>query len=640
MKNKIMLLSAFVVTIGTTIAQNNLPGLPVKNTAAEKPATEAVELNPESTITITPRGGAVWSDDFSDESNWVAAGPSGANPPEFGWSIGATTNSWYTGFNANMGTTGTFARFRNGNTTVFVEDGPFTLTYDGTIDLTGVPVPHLEFFQYGARFITLQAVQISLDGITWVTVKDNNDIAPLTNTGGAVYPRPMFRRVNLAPYLSGDISQVRVRLFWNGAQNGPNMNYIDYGWYVDDIQIVPGDDNDMTLDRRFAYLTGQLGYMHTKVPVSQVPTNGSLKIEFRADVTNNGLDTQNAYLNATTSGYAGDGTAKTIVSTQNDSLFIIGAPAFTVPATVGVYNFTLTVMSDNELTSTDDDVASFPFEVTPQSGGVMASDFFTGAAASMTGGFTGWADPSGDPSIGTWYEIFQNTTGAFSIGGVDVGIANITGTGQNDYIGNTVYAQIWRFDPVIEDYAFLGITAEYEIKAADFGKTVRLYFDENCISVNAGDDIAVMASFSEAAPVPVAFAGESLAGTTIGMDGANFVSLSPTVAGGPFVRVPVVRPVFTCFVGLENETINAGEVVVYPNPASETANVQMTLNGEEDVIIVVRDLTGKTIQTINAGKLTAGAHNIAMNLEGVAQGMYTVTISAGTSTITQKMIVK
>ncbi len=635
-----MLLSAFVVAIGTTIAQNNLPGLPVKNAAAEKPATEAVELKPENTIAVTPKGGAVWSDDFSEAGNWVAAGPVGANPPEFGWSIGATTNSWYTGFNATMGTTGTFARFRNGTTTTFVEDGPFTLTYDGTIDLTGVSVPHLEFFQYGARFITLQAVQISLDGITWVTVKDNDDIAPLTSTGGSVYPRPMFRRANLAPYLSGDISQVRVRLFWNGAQNGPAMNYIDYGWYIDDIQIVPGDENDMTLDRRFAYLTGQFGYMHTKVPVSQVPTNSSLKIEFRADVTNNGVETQNAYLNATTSGYAGDGTSKTVVSTQNDSLFIVGAPAYTVEPTVGVYNFTLTVMSDNELTNTDDDVASFPFEVTAQSGGVMASDFFTGAAASMTGGFTGWADPSGDPSIGTWYEIFQNTTGAFSIGAVDVGVANIAAGSQAEYIGNTLYAQIWRFDPIIEDFQFLGITAEHVIVAGNFGKTVRLYFDENCINVNAGDDIVVMASFSESSPVPVAFAGESLAGTTIGMDGATFVTLSPTVVGGPYVRVPVVRPVFTCFVGLENETINEGDVVVYPNPASETANVQMTLNGEEDVIIVVRDLAGKTIQTINAGKLTAGAHNIAMNLEGVAQGMYTVTISAGASTITQKMIVK
>jgi hypothetical protein len=104
--------------------------------------------------------------------------------------------------------------------------------------------------------------------------------------------------------------------------------------------------------------------------------------------------------------------------------------------------------------------------------------------------------------------------------------------------------------------------------------------------------------------------------------------------------VPVVRPVFTCFVGLENETIDASDVTVYPNPAAETANVQMSLNGDENVVIVIRDLAGKTIQTINAGQLTVGAHNITMNLEGMAQGMYTVTISAGTSTITQKLIVK
>jgi len=639
MKNKITLLSVFVVSLGTTIAQNNLPVLPTKNAAAETPVLEAVDFRPDNSNTIvTPKGGAIWFDGFEDLDNWIAAGPAGANPPEFGWSIGTATNSWYNGFQANMNTSGSFARFKNGTTTTAVNDGPFTFTYDGTIDLTGVPVPHLEFNQYGARFITLQAVQISLDGITWVTVIDNNDIAPLTSAGGSVYPRPMFRRVNLAPFLSGDISQVRVRLFWNGAQNGANTNFIDYGWYVDDMAIVPGDENDMTLNRRFAYLTGNIGYMHTKVPVTQVPTDGSLKIEFRADVTNNGTETQNAFLNATTTDYSGNGAAKTVTSLQNDSLFIVGAPAFTVPSDAGVYNFTLTVQSNNELTNTGDDVASFPFEVTEANGGVMASDFFTGAAASMTGGFTGWADPSGDPSIGTWFEIFQTANGTFNIGAVDIGIANIAAANQGPFIGNTVYAQIWKY--VNDDFVFAGITAEYEIQATDFGRTVRLYFDENCINVNAGEDIAVMASFSEAASVPIAFAGESLAGTTIGMDGSSFVSLAPTIAGGPYVRVPVVRPVFTCYVGLDNETINEADVTVYPNPASENANVQLTLNGEEDVIIVIRDLAGKTIQTINAGKLTAGAHNISMNLEGVAQGMYTVTISAGTSTITQKMIVK
>ena len=634
-----MLFSAFVVTIGATIAQNNIPVLPQKQTTPAKPALEAVDFKPMPTQIVTPKGGSVWVDDFSTAANWTAAGPVGANPPEFGWSIQSTISSWYTGFQNNMNTTGTFAHFRNGTTTTAVA-GPFTLTYNGTIDLTGVPVPHLEFDQYGARFITLQAVQISLNGTTWTTVIDNNNIAPLTNTGGAVYPRPMLRRVNLAPYLNGDISQVSVRLFWEGALNGGTVNNIDYGWYVDNIRIVPGEENDLTLDSRFAYATGTLGYMHTKIPVSQVPSGDALKIEFQGKITNNGTVTQDAYLQATSGSYSGQGASVSVASLEKDSVFIVGAPAFSVPQTVGNYNFTLTVMADNALTNTTDDALSFPFEVTPDNGGVMASDYFTGAAASMSGGFTGWADPSGDPSIGTWFEIFQNTTEPRTIGAVDVGIANITGAGQDEYIGNTVYAQIWKFDPSIEDFQFLAITGEYEVKASDFGKTVRLYFEDNCLNLTAGEDIAVMASFSEVAPIPVAFAGESIAGTTIGMDGGSFVSLSPTIEGGSFVRVPVVRPVFTCYVGLENGTINAADVKIYPNPATENAQVTLSLNNDEEVVIVVRDLTGKTVQTINAGNLNSGSHNIAMNLAGISQGMYTVTIEAGSSNITQKMIIK
>lgn len=636
-----MLLSAFVVAIGSATAQNNLPVLPQKQAAAQSPDLDGFHARDITLTPVAPKGGSLWVNGFEDLAEWTAAGPAGANPPEFGWSIQSTISSWYTGFQNNMNTTGTFAHFRNGTNSAAGSTavaGPFTFTYNGTIDLTDVPVPHLEFDQYGARFVTLQAVQISLDGNTWSTVITNNDITPLTSAGGSVYPRPMFRRVNIASFLTGDISQVRVRLFWEGALNGGTVNNIDYGWYVDNIRIVPGEENDLTLNRRYAYATGELGYMHTKIPVTQVPADGSLTMEFGGDITNNGTAMQNAYLNVSSGSYDEDGSSVSIESLQQNSVSVEGAAAYTVQATPGTHTFTLTVMSDNELENISDDQLSFPFEVTPENGGVMASDFFTGAAGSMTGGFTGWASPSGDPSIGTWFEIFKSTSEGRPIGAVDIGISNIAGAGQNDYIGNTVYAQIWRL--VDEEFVFAGITGEYELKASDFGKTVRLYFEENCIDLQAGEDIAVMASFSDAAPVPIAFSGESLAGTTIGMDGSSFVSLAPTVEDGPYVRVPVVRPVFTCYVGLENETFNEGDVSLYPNPASENTNITLTLNNKEEVTIVIRDLAGKTIQTINAGNLSSGAHNIEMNLEGMAQGMYTVTISAGASNITQKMIVK
>ena len=326
-----MLLSAFVVTIGATTAQNNIPVLPQKQAAPAKPALEAVDFRPMPTTIVTPKGGSVWVDDFSDATMWTAGGPAGANPPEFGWSIQSTISSWYTGFQTNMNTTGSFAHFRNGTTTTSVA-GPFTFTYNGTIDLTGVPVPHLEFDQYGARFITLQAVQISLDGTTWTTVLDNNDIAPLVSGGGAIYPRPMLRRVNIAPFLMGDISTVSVRLFWEGALNGGTLNNIDYGWYVDNIRIVPGEENDLTLDSRFAYATGNLGYMHTKIPVTQVPAGDALTYEFQGKITNNGTATQNAFMSASAGAYVGDGASVEVISLQKDSVFVEGAAAFTVPA--------------------------------------------------------------------------------------------------------------------------------------------------------------------------------------------------------------------------------------------------------------------------------------------------------------------
>ena len=88
----------------------------------------------------------------------------------YGWSIGTETNSWNGGLDGDMGTEGNFARFKNGNTTDFIEAGGFTFTYDGSIDLTGVPAPHLEFSQFGAIFFEVQSVEISTDGgDSWVS---------------------------------------------------------------------------------------------------------------------------------------------------------------------------------------------------------------------------------------------------------------------------------------------------------------------------------------------------------------------------------------------------------------------------------------------------------------------------------------
>lgn len=628
MKKQVTLLSLLVMATGVTFGQAKV-NVQERALAPVKIAQSVPDSKPGQLNQLKAGGDIIWENGFEDPSEWTASGPStdfSAN----GWSIGTATNSW-TQFQATMGTSGNFARFRNGSPNqagTVISNGPFILTFNGTIDLTGMPVPHIEWEQYGAKFVETQWVQISLNGTTWVTVGGNDDLAPLTNTGGAAYDRPMTRRFNIAPYLSGDISQVRVRLYWDGAQNGQNMNYIAYGWYVDNVRFVEGYEADLKMDQRFSSI-GAIGYQYTKFAASQV--NSSAVATFGAIVSNNGTESQNAVLNATAASYTGSGSAVTIASGASDSVFIGTANGFALPTTPGTYNFNLTLSADGPLDNPADDALTFPLEITTN---VMATDFFTGNANSMTGGFFGWANPSGDPSIGTWYEIFENT----GVDRIGVGIANITGTAQADYVGNNIFAQLYHFDPNVGDFVFLGITSEYEVKSTDFGRIVWLYFN-NRIPLTAGMDVVALASCFQGAEVPIAFAGSSLAGTTIGMDGADFVNLIAD-APGNVVRTPVIRLDFGNYASLENNVINTSSVSLYPNPASNNATIVYSLNTESTVSIEVRDLAGKVVATVNAGQLAAGEHQATISTEALASGVYTYTLTANGAQVTDKFVVK
>src|SRR5690606_22207215 len=162
-------------------------------------------------------------------------------------------------------------------------------------DLTDVPAPHLEFEQWGARFITHQAVQVSTDGgTTWVTAGSNDDIEPLTADGGAAYANTQTRRFNITQAVSGDPSNVMIRLFWDGLINGPAMNYIEYGWFVDNIRIVEGFEDDLTLT--FADFQPHWDYLVEEtwinLPYSVYPVSQVRELYLTGRVTNNGSSAQ------------------------------------------------------------------------------------------------------------------------------------------------------------------------------------------------------------------------------------------------------------------------------------------------------------------------------------------------------------
>ncbi|CAN5863500.1 hypothetical protein BH11BAC7_BH11BAC7_21710 [soil metagenome] len=85
----------------------------------------------------------------------------------------------------------------------------------------------------------------------------------------------------------------------------------------------------------------------------------------------------------------------------------------------------------------------------------------------------------------------------------------------------------------------------------------------------------------------------------------------------------------------ESSALNG--VSVYPNPFSETTTVELNLLSNDVVVVEMFDMTGKLVTSQNEGELAAGKHNIALNGSNLADGMYFVKITAGTSVVTQKV---
>jgi hypothetical protein len=541
----------------------------------------------------------LWIDTFDDPSNWIAGGPVGANPPEYGWSIGTATNSWFGNFQPNMNTSGSFARFKNGTPDTYESDGAFTFTFNGTIDLSNYNNLMLQFEQYGARFITLQAVQISLDGTTWITVIDNNDIPPLTSDGGSIYPHPMTRTVNLTPFLNGPTNAIMIRLFWDGAPSGPNMNYIDYGWYVDDIRILSVPDHWLQLSNPL-HLLGDNQFKYTKIPSSQISTNHQLN--FTANIKNQGTQSQNTTLQVNTVGYSQNSAAQNLTSLQEEGFSINAPNGFTIPSSLGTYTFNYSAQSGNPLYNPSEALGTTAIEVSDY---IMATDSYDGTAASMTGSFTGWSASSGDQGIGTQYEIFNPA----SLQRVHVGIANVSAANQAQYVGNEFYVQVWKYD-VNGELGYAGISELYILELGNFGNIIEINL-EDPVTVNPGDIIVPIVMFFESAPVPIAFAGESLQGTTLGVAGGDLVSLAG--GNGVMVSTPVVRLDFQVAPELSSN-------ITQPTCANScNGNISVTATGEG------ASITPLTYQWFANGQPINGANG--SSLTNVCAGNYSVVVT-------------
>lgn len=67
---------------------------------------------------------------------------------------------------------------------------------------------------------------------------------------------------------------------------------------------------------------------------------------------------------------------------------------------------------------------------------------------------------------------------------------------------------------------------------------------------------------------------------------------------------------------------------MYPNPATDFTNIDVTLNGRGDVKASVLDMSGRVVKTVSMKGLPQGEHKVRVDLSGINAGTYVLSLSA------------
>ena len=87
------------------------------------------------------------------------------------------------------------------------------------------------------------------------------------------------------------------------------------------------------------------------------------------------------------------------------------------------------------------------------------------------------------------------------------------------------------------------------------------------------------------------------------------------------------------------ETIIAEQISIYPNPVTQTANIEFTLNNQSNMKITVLDMLGKSVMSLYEGVMNTGQHKIQLDASNLAQGIYFVKLQSNNEIITKKIMI-
>ena len=571
-------------------------------------------------------GTQVWLDDFTTPGNWTIDN-AGQTGPTFGFNIDATSQSWWSA--AGMTTTGNYAEVNNGNPTTTPGTQALAVEYTmttGPLDVMALTLANagsatseviLQFKEFGAKFYDDQRVQISTDGTTFTTVRTNADYSQLTSTGGAAYPNPATVTVNIAPYISGNPTNVYIRFSWTSQfTTSTNANaWVAYGWFIDDVALYTKPTNDLVAKN---YFWGTEGLQYYQIPTTQVAP-----IEFSAIAVNDGATTQNdvilnvAIPSASFVGTSAAGLSIAANAQDTATTTVMFTPTATITSYPTTWNISQTEIDDVPANNT---LAPFTFAVTANT---YAADNNIASSTTSNGGLA--------YKLGALYDIWNDQ----EVFAIDVKLNTATVNGS--IIRGVLYAVLYD-DAAGWDYIEVASSDYHDIVAADkIGfltlELINPYLATNSqltymaaieTDGNGGATNDVVISCAQETEIQIGFQDEN---------GDWYQGFTPKT------NAPMIRLNFDQTLGLdESETVTG--VSVYPNPATDNIAIDFNLASSSNVTIEVVDAAGKVAIARTLTSQAAGKANVSFETSALNSGVYFVNISTEAGKATQKFIKK
>jgi hypothetical protein len=455
-------------------------------------------------------------------------------------------------------------------------------------------------------------LEVSNDGSNWLVI----DVNPLVSANGYAYGWKTFNISNIA----ANQAQVYIRFRFIAPEitsSGNPAHGGGYGWMIDDVSLFQPDNNVLQFDKTTLYDA-----------YTNIPEGLGRPMYYEASFTNIGALTQtNIKLHGIEVTTGAD-------SVSLDTALLPGQSVtnwttydyFFTPSTIGNYKVSAYLSSDSISFIGRD---TFNIKVVPLAGALYSRDY---------NNYTSYR----------WNNVTNGQVNAYTAANRFFVAQDATSYGINfvvnkeTTIGATVKVLIYKGlnrDIVAEsDY--------YSIKASDI---------PTATGANPPSISLAFASPYQLLKDTIYLVGVQCQGGTdtvkIATDGTSIPQYTQTslyfntatstwyIWSSSNVSPMMIRLSFDNTIGINELSNNINLFSCMPNPANNSTRISYELKNSENVTILLTDITGRTVMTLNEGSKSAGNHVADVNLTDLTSGTYFYTLKTGNSQATKKMVI-